>query len=78
MGNIVDERPADATATASIDESILRTGVESILAINKLWMQHHVALLAFGLQVGQPLPLLQVLRAGNTGGGGGGTQVAWL
>ena len=38
-------------------------------------MQHHVALLAARLQVGQALPILQVLGTGD-GGGGGGSSAA--
>ena len=70
MGDILHQCPADATTLTGIDEAILRTGVESVLAIDKLWMQHHVTLLTEGTQVLQTLPVNEVLGACNTCGSG--------
>ena len=58
MGYVVHQRPADTTTAAGINKAILRTGIEGILAIYKLRVQHHVALLTPGLQVGQAFPVL--------------------
>ena len=41
-------------------------------------MQHHVALLALGLEVGQTLPVDKVLGAGDATGGCGSREVARL
>ena len=46
--DVVDKCPADTTAGASVDKSVLWTCVESILAVDKLRMQYDVALLALG------------------------------
>ena len=58
MGYVVHQRPADTTTAAGINKAILRTGIEGIFAIYKLRVQHYVALLALGLQVGQAFPVL--------------------
>ena len=63
IGDIIDECPSYAATRASVDESILRTGVESILAIHKLGVEHHTALLTLGLEVWQTLPCLEVVCA---------------
>ena len=43
--DVVDERPTDSTTAAGVDESVLWTCVEGILAVDKLGMEHHIALL---------------------------------
>ena len=58
MGDIIHQRPADATARTRIDEAILRTGIESVLPVHELRVEHHVTLLRTRLQIGQPLPRL--------------------
>ena len=73
--DVVDKCPADATAGTSVDEAVLRTCVESVLSVDKLRVQHDVALLALGFQVWQAFPVDEVLRAGNAGSGCCGTQV---
>ena len=45
IGDIVNESPADASAAACVDESVLWTSIESILAIDKFRVEHHIALL---------------------------------
>ena len=45
MGDVIDECPADAATRPGVDETVLRTGVESILAIDELGVEHHIALL---------------------------------
>ena len=76
MGDIINKCPTDAASRTGIDETVLRPGVKRILAIDKFGVQHHVALLTLGLQVGQSLPVDQVLGTGNGRGGRGGTQIA--
>ncbi len=78
MGDIVYQGPANAATRTGIDKSILRTGVEGILAIDELRMQHYVALLRLRLQIGQTLPSLQVLGTCDTCGSSSSTEVAWL
>ena len=73
--DVVNKSPTNATSVASVDESILRTGVEGILAIDKFGMQHHIALLALRLQIVKPLPVHQVLGACNGSRRCGGTEV---
>ena len=60
VGDVVDECPADAAAGAGVDESVLRAGVEGVLPVDELRVEDDVALLALRLEVGQPLPGLQV------------------
>jgi len=56
------EAPADSSTLAGLDELILGAGVESVLAIYKFRMEHHVPLLRrMGFQIGEPLPTLQIL-----------------
>ena len=78
VGNVIDESPADTTARTCIDETILRTGIEGIFTIYKLWMEHHVTLLRLGLQIGQAIPGLQVLRAGDGSRSRGSREIARL
>ena len=73
---VVDKGPAYAAAAAGVDEAVLRAGVEGILAVDKLRVQHHVALLRLALEVGQTLPVLEVLGACYAASGCGGRQVA--
>ena len=65
MGDVIDQRPSDSSAATGINESVLRTGIKRILAVYKFRMQHHIALLALALQIGQTLPRLEVLGTGN-------------
>ena len=59
------QSPADAAALAGLDEVVLRAGVEGIFSIDKLGVQHHVALLRrFALEVGEPLPRCGILALG--------------
>ena len=78
MCNVIDERPSDATTRTGVDETILWTCIEGIFAIDKLGMQHNVTLLGFGTQVGQTLPVHEVLGAGDAAGGGSCAEVARL
>ena len=45
MFYIINKSPANASTRTSIDEIVLRTGVEGILTINKLRMKNHISLL---------------------------------
>ena len=76
MGYVVDKSPPDATARAGVDEAILGTGVEGILSIDKLRVEHYVALLTLCLEVGQTLPVDEVLGAGYGCRRRGGRKVA--
>ena len=76
MGDIIHQCPADAAAAACVDEAVLGTGIEGILAADKLGVKHHVALLALALEVGQAFPGLEVTGAGNAGSSRGSAQVA--
>ena len=78
MCHVIYQSPADATAAAGVDEAILRTGIESIFPIDELRMEHHVTLLRLRLQVGQPVPRLEVFSAGNTSSGSGCREIAGL
>ena len=78
MGDVVDQCPTDAATAARIDETILRTGVEGVFAIDELRVQHNVALLRLRLQVGQTIPSLQVLGARNACRSGCRREVARL
>ena len=51
ISHVVYKCPAYATTAACCDKSILRTSVQGVFAIDKLWMQDNVALLAPGLQI---------------------------
>ena len=85
MRDIGCERPAYASAFAGIDKAVLRTGVEGIpftiytftiyhLRADKLRVEHHITLLAEGLEIVQPLPVNEVFCAGYACGSrsGGG------
>ena len=74
MRDIGCERPAYASAFAGIDKAVLRTGVEGILPVHKLRVEHHITLLAEGLEVIEPLPVNEVFCAGYACGSrsGGG------
>ena len=76
--NIVYQCPSNTATATSVDKAILRTGVESILSVNELRMQNNVTLLTLGFQVGQTIPCLKVLCAGDTGSCGCRTQVTGL
>ena len=78
MGDIIYQSPTDTATRTSIDESILWTGIESILAIYKLWMKNHITLLALGLQVWKTLPVNQILGTSDCSSSSSSTQVAWL
>ena len=78
MSDIINKSPTDTTTRTCIDETILWTGIESILAINKLRMENHIALLALGLQVRKALPVYQVLGTGNGCSSSSSTEVARL
>ena len=73
--DVVNECPADTATAAGVDETILRTGVESVLAIDKLRMEHDVALLALRLEVGQTVPVDEVFRAGDSSRSGSCREV---
>ena len=75
MGDVIHQCPADAAAAACVDEAVLGTGIEGILAADKLGVKHHVALLALALEVGQAFPGLEVTGAGNAGCRRGSAQV---
>ena len=45
MLDIVDKGPADASSRAGVYESILRTGVEGVLAVDKLGVEDYIPLL---------------------------------
>ena len=87
VGDVVNQRPADASAASGVDESVLRAGIEGVFAVDKFGVEHHVALLALRFQVGQAFPRLQfqvgqafprlqVLGAGDAGGGCSRREVA--
>ena len=78
MCDVIYQCPTDTTTRTCIDESILWTGIESILAIYKLWMKNHIALLTLGLQVWKTLPVYQVLGTCNSCSSSSSTQVARL
>ena len=78
MLDVVNESPADATARTSIYESVLRTCIEGILAIHKLRMEHHIALLRTGLEIWQAIPCLEVLCACYACCGSGCREVSGL
>ena len=42
MGAILDQCPADSPTRPCVDKSILWTGIESIFAIDKLWMKNDI------------------------------------
>ena len=63
MADIIDEGEADTSAVAGVDERILRTGVESIFAINKFRMKHNVALLRGTFQIRKAFPVHHVFGA---------------
>ena len=74
--NVIDQCPADSAATAGVDETVLRTGVQRIFSIDELRMKHYIALLRGGPNVGQTLPSDQVVRAGYGRCGYRGRKVA--
>ena len=77
-GHVVHQCPTDTTTTAGIDETVLRTSVEGILAIHKFRVEHYVPLLALGLQVRQTFPSNQILGAGDgCCSGGRGKVTCW-
>ena len=78
MSDVVDQCPADAATRSRVDEAILRTSVERIFAVDKLGVEHHVALLRARAEVGQALPRDEILRAGDAGCGRRGREVAGL
>ena len=65
MGDVLAQAKADARAGTRLDEAVHGPGVEGVLSVDELRMQDHVALLgrAQGLEVGQALPVLEVLGA---------------
>lgn len=77
MFYVVHQCPADAAAVACFYEPVLRAGVERILAVHELGVQHHIALLALALalQVRQAVPGAQVVCAGDAAGSGRRRQV---
>ena len=76
MRNVVDERPADAAAVAGLDETLLRTGIERVLAVDEFGVQHRVALLVAALQVRQAFPVHEVFRTGYAGRSHGRREIA--
>ena len=78
MSDIINKSPTDTTTRTCIDETILWTGIESILAINEFRMENHIALLALGLQVRKTLPVYQVLGTGDGCCSCSSTEVARL
>lgn len=63
--NVAAQSQTDAAAGARLDEIILRPGIEGVLAIDELRMQHAIALVGRrrGTQVVEPFPVDQVLGA---------------
>ena len=76
MGYIIYQCPTDTAAVAGIDEIILRTGVQGIFTVYKFRVQNDIALLAFGNQIRQSLPVLQIFGTHDTRFGYGRRQVA--
>src|SRR5574344_1987233 len=75
MSDVFDKCPTDTSARTCINKSILRTGIESILAINKFGMENHIALLTLCFQVGQTIPVNEIFGTGNCRSGSGGRQI---
>ena len=73
----VHQSPANAASVTGIDEAVLRAGVQGILAVYELGVQHHVALLAGTLDIRQALPVHQILGAGHAGGSRSGREVSF-
>ena len=78
MGDVVNKSPTDAATRTSVDESVLRTCVEGILAVNEFGMKYYVSLLTLRLQVGQTLPVYEVFCACDTCCGSSCREVAGL
>ena len=76
IGHVVNQSPSDAASAAGVYEAVLRPCVERIFPVDKLRVQNHVALLALRLDVGQPVPCLQVFCARHGGCRRGGGKVA--
>jgi len=68
-GDILHQSPANPSAAAGIDETVLRAGVEGIHSVHELWVENHIALLTAGDQVRQAFPCHEVMRAGDAGSG---------
>ncbi len=76
VSHFIDKRPANAAAAAGVYEAVLRAGVQRVLAVVKLGVKHHVALLALADKVRQALPVHQVFSARNAACGSCRRKVA--
>ena len=66
MRYIVYQCPTNTSTASGIDETVLRTGIKSVFTIYKFRMKYYIALLAFGFQIRQALPSLQIFGTGNS------------
>ena len=62
----INECPTDTTAATCVDETVLRAGIEGVLAVHELWVKNNVTLLRLRLEVWKTLPVHQILCACNT------------
>ena len=76
MSHIINECPADTSAVSGVNKTILWTSVQCVFSVNKFWMQNDIALLAFGNQIRQTFPILQVFGADDTCFCNGRRQIA--
>src|SRR6185295_4182422 len=76
--NFVAETPTNSASAAGFDEVILWSCVESILALDKLRMQHNIPLLRrMSFQVRQALPILKVMSPRDAALSNRGRKIAW-
>ena len=80
IGDVVDERPADAAAATGVDEAVLRAGVEGVFAVDKFRVEHYVALLRLAFQIREAFPVDEVAGAGDAAGCCGCREItgAWV
>ena len=67
-GHVVHQCPSDPAAEGSGgNKPLLRTGVKGIFPVHEFRVEHDVALLRGRLDVGEALPMHEILRPGHTG-----------
>lgn len=66
-GHVVHQCPSDPAAEGSGgNKPLLRTGVKGIFPVHEFRVEHDVALLRGRLDVGEALPMHEILRPGHT------------